>query len=106
MRHPRGSWLARVDAAGGKYGYFSDPLGSTALVLGPNGTKQELDYYPFGGERVITSTLENHYKFTGMERDTETGLDHTQFRQYASNLGRWHYGCAVRSPINADAISG
>jgi len=58
-------------------------------VLGPNGTKQELDYYPFGGERVITSTRENHYKFTGLERDAESGLDHTLFRQYAWNLGRW-----------------
>ena len=84
-----GQRIARVDASGGKYSYFTDPLGSTALVWGPGGTKQELDYYPFGGERVITSTLENHYKFTGMERDAESGLDHTLYRQYASNLGRW-----------------
>jgi len=84
-----GQRVARVDASGGKYSYFSGPLGSTALVWGPGGTKQELDYYPFGGERVITNTLENHYKFTGMERDSESGLDHTLYRQYASNLGRW-----------------
>jgi len=24
-----------------------------------------------------------------MERDAESGLDHTQFRQYSSGLGRW-----------------
>ena len=29
------------------------------------------------------------YKITGMERDGESGNDHTQFRQYASNFGRW-----------------
>ncbi|MHB8304008.1 MAG: RHS repeat-associated core domain-containing protein, partial [Acidobacteriaceae bacterium] len=31
----------------------------------------------------------NHYKFAGLERDAETGLDHTWFRQYASPMGRW-----------------
>jgi len=31
-----------------------------------------------------------NYKFTGMERDAETiNNDHTWFRSYASNLGRW-----------------
>ncbi len=29
------------------------------------------------------------HKFTGDERDAETGLDHTWFRQYSSSLGRW-----------------
>ncbi len=29
------------------------------------------------------------HKFTGDERDSETGLDHTWFRQYSSPLGRW-----------------
>ncbi len=31
----------------------------------------------------------NTYKFTGWERDGETGLDHTLFRQYISAPGRW-----------------
>jgi len=52
------------------------------------------DFYPYGGERVITDTLppnnpDNTYKFTAHERDTETGLDHTDNRQYASTTGRW-----------------
>jgi RHS repeat-associated protein len=35
------------------------------------------------------NTCAQNYKFTGMERDSETGNDHTWFRNYASNLGRW-----------------
>jgi RHS repeat-associated protein len=28
-------------------------------------------------------------RYTGKERDTESGLDHFQFRSYASTMGRW-----------------
>src|SRR5205807_2598684 len=31
----------------------------------------------------------NHYKFTGKERDTETGLDYFGARYYGNWLGRW-----------------
>jgi RHS repeat-associated protein len=41
------------------------------------------------GERVITSTVDTHYKFAGMERDAESGLDHTLYRQYTCGQGRW-----------------
>ncbi|MBZ5565970.1 MAG: RHS repeat-associated core domain-containing protein [Acidobacteriia bacterium] len=70
--------------------YFTDPLGSIRYVQSGN-THAESDYYPFGGERVVSNTLTtpNNYKFTGLERDSETGLDHTLFRQYSSNFGRW-----------------
>ena len=33
--------------------------------------------------------LPNTHKFTGDERDSETNLDLTWFRQYSSQLGRW-----------------
>ena len=51
----------------------------------------ESDYYPYGGERIIDTldATSNTYKFTGNERDTESGLDHTDNRQYSSNTGRW-----------------
>jgi RHS repeat-associated protein len=39
--------------------------------------------------RVTTSSVTNNYKFTGLQRDPESGLDHTLFRQYSSILGRW-----------------
>jgi RHS repeat-associated protein len=82
----------REDSSGGVYTYLSDPLGSVRYVAGPAGTESESDWYPFGGERVISDTLtsSNHYKFTGMERDTETGLDHTLYRQFSFAWGRWY----------------
>ena len=55
--------------------------------------ESESDFHPFGGERVITSptpSLTNqNYKFTGKERDTESGLDYFGARFYSSTLGRW-----------------
>ena len=58
------------------------PLGQTI--------ENESDYYPYGGERVITTALsDEHYKFTGKERDTETSLDEFGARYYDSSLGRF-----------------
>jgi RHS repeat-associated protein len=49
----------------------------------------DADYTPFGQELAYTTTCSPKYKFTGMERDTETGNDHTWFRGYEWSLGRW-----------------
>jgi RHS repeat-associated protein len=38
---------------------------------------------------VFTNTCAQNYKFTGLERDAESGLDKTVNRMYTSNLGRW-----------------
>jgi len=51
--------------------------------------KGESDYYPFGGERVISSTMTDSFRFAGMEWDSEDGLNHTLYRKYTSSLGRW-----------------
>ena len=32
---------------------------------------------------------ENHYKFTGKERDSESGLDNFPARYFTSSMGRW-----------------
>ncbi|HVP43830.1 MAG TPA: RHS repeat-associated core domain-containing protein, partial [Terriglobales bacterium] len=42
-----------------------------------------------GGERILTNSDPNQYKFTGKERDVETGLDYFGARYYASTLGRF-----------------
>jgi len=47
------------------------------------------DFYPFGGERIVTNTCTQNYKFEGKERDTETGNDDFGARYYTSRLGRW-----------------
>jgi RHS repeat-associated protein len=49
----------------------------------------EADFYPFGGERDITSTCTPTYKFEGKERDTETNNDDFGARYYSSQFGRW-----------------
>jgi RHS repeat-associated protein len=85
-----GRRVVRRDAGGQTYAFLADPLGSTRVLADGNATiVRQADYYPFGGERVITSTVDTHYKFAGMERDAESGLDDTLYRKYSSSLGRW-----------------
>lgn len=53
--------------------------------------EQDADYYPYGGEEndYCSTQVAQHYKFTGKERDTESGLDNFGARYEASNLGRF-----------------
>jgi len=70
--------------------YFSDHLGSASVITDNLGTLQkEADYYPFGGESVVSGSDINNYKFTGKERDTESALDNFGARYNASSLGRF-----------------
>ncbi|MBI2682254.1 MAG: RHS repeat-associated core domain-containing protein [Acidobacteriales bacterium] len=86
-----GKRTARRESAGAVYYYFSDHLGSADVVTDSAGViKEESDYYPYGGERVLTDLLpKQNYKFTGKERDTESGLDYFGARYYGSRMGRW-----------------
>jgi RHS repeat-associated protein len=68
-----------------------DHLGSTRLLTKPDGTYDSADVYdylPFG-ESVGSSAATTTHKFTGKERDAESGLDYFGARHYASNLGRF-----------------
>ena len=93
-----GKRIARRTPAGTVHYYLADRLGSARMMLDASGVvKGEADFYPYGVERPITndpSTPDNTYKFTGHERDTESGLDHTLHRKYSSiqarqSLSRW-----------------
>jgi len=87
-----GARIARRDVSSGNIYYLiADSLGSARMIATASGTVvDESDFYPYGGERMITgSPTDNHYKFTGDERDSESGLDHTEKRQYTSITGRW-----------------
>jgi RHS repeat-associated protein len=87
-----GKRVARLNLPSTVRYFFSDHLGSTNVVTGATGTNiaEESDFYPYGGERVITDTLGNqNYKFTGKERDSESGLDYFGARHYTSSLGRF-----------------
>ena len=76
----------------------ADHLGSPRILTDENGaTISRRDFHPFG-EEVFTSQRTHglgyqpddvRQKFTGYEKDDETGLDFAQARMYRSNLGRF-----------------
>ena len=86
-----GERMARFDVpTGHKHYYFSNHLGSASVITSDLGViQEELDYYPYGGEIAITNGDPNNYKFTGKERDSESGLDNFGARYHASTMGRW-----------------
>jgi RHS repeat-associated protein len=70
--------------------YFSDHLKTASVITDSLGNiKSESDFYPWGGELQFVNNDSNRYKFTGKERDTETGLDYFGARYYSNGLGRW-----------------
>ncbi len=88
-----GERVARKDFSGGAtsaFYYFSDHLKTASVVTDSAGNiKGESDYYPWGGELQFVNNDSNHYKFTGKERDQETGLDNFGKRYYGNALGRF-----------------
>jgi RHS repeat-associated protein len=81
----------RVLSGGAIYYYAEDILGTTRVMMTSIGTVcYDADFYPFGGERApYANTCAQNYKFTGKERDNETGLDYFGARYYGSTMGRW-----------------
>lgn len=86
-----GKRVARVDLpANTVHYYLSDHLNSTSMVVSSSGIpEEESDYSPFGTEYVISGSGVNRYKFTGKERDSETGLDNFGARYDSSAMGRF-----------------
>lgn len=86
-----GQRIARRDLPTGNiHYYFSNHLGSASVVTDSNGTvQQQTDYYPYGGIAYSTGIDANRYKFTGKERDGESGLDYFVTRYLRSSLGRF-----------------
>ncbi|MEK8029255.1 SpvB/TcaC N-terminal domain-containing protein [Ideonella sp. DXS29W] len=74
---------------------LTNHLGSASLEADADGqiiTYEE--YYPYGGTsyqagRSATEVSLKRYRYTGMERDEETGLSYHSARYYAPWLGRW-----------------
>ncbi len=82
--------IARIDLpANNVHYYLSDHLGSSTKIISSTGVvEEESDYTAFGTE-LPGSSGTNRYKFTGKERDTESGLDFFEARYYGSNMGRF-----------------
>jgi len=74
---------------------YSNHLGSASLELDVAASFISYEeYYPYGNTsfQSVDSTREipaKRYRYTGKERDNETGLDYYGARHYASWLGRW-----------------
>jgi RHS repeat-associated protein len=70
--------------------YFSDHLGSASVVTQANGTiSDDIDYYPFGHERIAKASSGNTYTFTGKFLDGETGFYDFDARFYGPSQGRF-----------------
>jgi RHS repeat-associated protein len=82
--------LAEVTGSGGAPNYrFTDQLGSSVgLALSSGGSLSIQDYAPFG-ELFNGNSDSDPYKFTGKERDAESGNDYFGARYYASSMGRF-----------------
>jgi len=70
--------------------YHQDQLGSSRLMssgtFASDGQSWSSIYAPFG--QLVGSDIPSHYKFTGKERDAESGNDYFGARYYASSMGR------------------
>jgi len=78
----------RDDTAGAVYHLVTDETGSVRAMTNSTGVKQfESDYYPQGGQRVITATKDSLLKFQAKQLDTESGLENAA-RLYSSATGR------------------
>ncbi len=85
-----GRRLARRDSSGNVLFYFTDHLGNSHTITNATGTVcYDADFTPYGTEMAHTNTCPQNYKFTGYERDPETGLDYAFARYYSSSLGRF-----------------
>jgi RHS repeat-associated protein len=99
-----GKRIARRNIASGNiYYYLSDHLGSSRMIMqtGQTSACYDADFDPFGGEHVVTNACPQNYKFTGKERDAETGLDNFEARYYSSQFGRFHSAdwSALTAPV-------
>jgi RHS repeat-associated protein len=83
--------VARQDASGNVFYSFADHLGTSRTIVQAGQTTPcyDADFYPFGGEKQYTNTCTQNYKFTGKERDSESGLDNFGARYDASTVGRF-----------------
>jgi RHS repeat-associated protein len=71
--------------------YQDDHLGTTRIMTDSAGNKiMDCTFNAFG-EQISCSpdNASNHYRYTGKERDAESGLDDFGARYYSSTMGRW-----------------
>ena len=81
--------VARLAGSGASY-YLADHLGSTRSLVDGSGTvTAAYDYRPYGKVLATSGTDATRFRFTGHERDDESGLDYMLERSYAYDTGRF-----------------
>jgi RHS repeat-associated protein len=93
-----GKRVARRDVSGNVFYYFADHLGTSRAIVQAGQTTPcyDQDFYPYGREvphtaevPAFVNTCPQNYKFTGKERDSESGLDNFGARYDSSQYGRF-----------------
>ncbi|MGR9046818.1 MAG: RHS repeat-associated core domain-containing protein, partial [Gammaproteobacteria bacterium] len=69
--------------------HLGDHLGSSHVVIGGDGAWINREEYTPYGETSFGSFARKRYRFTGKERDEESGLNYHAARYYAAWLARW-----------------
>ena len=77
-------------------------------------TCYDADFYPFGGERAYTNSCPQNYKFTGEERDAESGNDEFGARpcsyataaKFGFDLAAFLYGLKWGRPLRGEHLPG
>jgi RHS repeat-associated protein len=83
-------WLIAEYSEGTTYFLHPDHLGSTRLLTRLDQSIRECDdYAPFGEANPCGDNSGTTLKFTGKERDSESGLDDFGDRYYSSPMGRF-----------------
>ncbi|NOT54861.1 MAG: RHS repeat-associated core domain-containing protein [Deltaproteobacteria bacterium] len=99
--------------------HLGDHLGSSHLVLNDTGAVVNREEYTPYGETSFGSFAKKRYRFTGKERDEESGLSYHGARYYAPWLAKWAscdpagmvdganlYRYALGNPIRLTDLSG
>ena len=81
--------IARITGERASY-YLADHLGSTRALVDESGAvTATYDYRPYGDILATSGAESTHFRFTGHERDSESGLDYMLARSYAYDVGRF-----------------
>jgi RHS repeat-associated protein len=94
---PRSEWQTAPQRVIGQVGpvketifYHHDHLGTPFVVTDAEGmVVSRHRYSPFGEELAPEGSNSHTHRFTGHERDTDTGLDYMMARYYGAGMGRF-----------------
>ena len=87
---PNGQKIGTVDNNGNINYQVNDYLGSPTIITNEQGQIVETNNYGDYGDIVNqNSSIDNNYKFTGKEQDSETNLQYFGARYYDNEAGRF-----------------